>query len=230
MSKCIMNLNHSLREAFLIFRKDVYNQTDLVFSNMAELLLVSLGIRKGAIITIKDVSQIPRLLELFPMLYGKQYASNGNFIICHKDDVEQCEKIDRIRSKFVINRKEPSEELVTLDILTGEILDYFTPMSLGNPREPESYSCHIRITLNTGKKVIVFPQAINGQITQEIKQKLEAMVEQIKDINSSLLPPNFQIVDAEYVTTLLPSQSPPAGGKTKRKTKRKSRRKRSIKK
>jgi len=224
-----MNLNHSLREAFLIFRKDVYNQTDLVFSNMAELLLVSLGIRKGAIINIEDVSQIPRLLELFP-IYGKQYTSNGNFIICHKDDAEQCEKIDRIISEFVINRKEPSEELARLDILTGEILDYFTPMSLGELREPVSYSCHIRITLNTGKKVIVFPQAINGPMTPEIRQKLETMVEQIKNIDNSLLPPNFQIVDAEYVTTLLPSQSPPAGGKTKRKTKRKSRRKRSIKK
>jgi len=223
-----MNFNHSLREAYLIFGKDVYGQSD-VFSNMAELLLVSLGIRKGAIITIKDVSQIPRLLELFPMLYGKQYASNGNFIICNRDDAEQCEKIDRIISEYVINRKEPSEELAGLDILSGEILDYFTPMSLGNSREPVSYSCHIRITLDTGRKIIVFPQAINGPITQEIRQKLEAMVGQIRDIDNSLLPPNFQIRDAEYVTTLLPTQRP-AGGKTKRKIKRKSRRKRSIKK
>lgn len=190
-----------------------YSNSPHTIEDEINLILVILRIRTGTLLNmdIRKIEHFNHLSEMFP-IYGKEQYTHGihsNFIICHKDDIERCKKIDEIVSmKDVIYSGDPAI-VAKYDILTGEILGYFTPMSLRAPREL-THRCDITITLHNIKgkytyNVSVFPQIINGPITKEMTETLETMVEQIKS-HSDLLPDQF--VNVEY--SIIPTSQMPS--------------------
>jgi hypothetical protein len=207
-------LEHSTQSIFRFFQRTF---PSTCVHNILNLLLVVLGIRTGAILMVTN-DKFDKFEEVFnfPMIYGKRHSTIGNYIICNKDDSERVEKIDRIS----LLNLHPADHTEEFDVLTGEVLGYFTPLFL-DIKEPGQYVCRITIKLSSLRELSFFPQKVIGDFKPEYEQTLKDMVKKIKEIEENdpllLRSIGIHIIDVNYFIEEVVKK----GGKTKRKRKTK---------
>lgn len=161
-------------------------------ANVFNLLFVLLGVRVGAILSYYDparVSDVVAHIEAsFPTLYARPYPVPTNVIICRRDNVEMCAKIDEL---ITIERPNAKSSDDRMDILTGEILGYVTPIALQivdgkiSPEVRAKVAMRSRVSLNViraaGTPFEVFSQTVDGEVDPAPFEALAAEANRLVD-------------------------------------------------
>jgi len=220
----------------------VYNyKTGGVHNKVSEMINVASvikGIRTGALIGEIVPERIPTVLEALinagveaKTIYYSKESQNKNvplIILANK----QNPNIPYIMNELLpdsppnLTNRANNEKRNSQDIVIGQILGYFTPISIWTQRGLPSG--HVGIRVNVIKAGVTYEIPLFDHkvmhVNKSMEDKLKEMVEQLKTLE---LPLGYSIVDVRYNLDK-PSPPPPppnysgmSGGTRRRRTRRK---------